>query len=78
MVRERRANMAKAKKTARKRKRSSQKRDVVKGRRASSYAKRTSTGRFKEMDDTGRAAKVDRRQKAKRKTKSGYGDRGDR
>ena len=70
--------MAKAKKAARKQKRSSQKRDLVKGKRASSYAKRTSTGRFKEMDDTGRAAKSDRPRKAKRKTKSGYGDRGDR
>jgi hypothetical protein len=69
---------AKKKKTVPKRKRSSQKRDLVTGTRASSYAKRTSSGQFKEMDDTGRAAKGDRRRKAKRRTKSGYGDRGDR
>jgi hypothetical protein len=58
--------------------RGSQKRDTVKARKATSYAKRTSTGRFREMDEKGRALASDRRRKAKTKTKAGYGDRGDR
>lgn len=66
----------KAKKAAKKR--SSQKRDLVKGKRASFYAKRTTRGRFKEMDETGRSQRTDRKRKSARKTKSGYGDRGDR
>ncbi len=66
------------KKSAKKAKRSSAKRDLVKGKNATMYAKRSATGRFKEMDEQGRAQKSDRRTKAKRKTKSGYGDRGDR
>jgi hypothetical protein len=59
-------------------KRSSAKRDTVKGKNATSYAKRTARGRFKEMDAKGRSLKSDRRRTAKRKTKAGYGDRGDR
>ena len=58
--------------------RSSGKRDTVKGKRTTMYAKRTARGRFKEMDEKGRALAADRRKKAKTKTKSGYGDRGDR
>jgi hypothetical protein len=61
-----------------KRKRSSAKRDTVKAKNATLYAKRTARGRFKEMDEKGRSLKSDRRRKAKRKTKTGYGDRGDR
>ena len=64
-----------AKKTARK---SSAKRTSVKNRAGSFYAKRKSTGRFKEMDEKGRSLKTDRRKKAKKKTKAGYGDQGDR
>jgi hypothetical protein len=56
--------------------RSPQKRDLVKGR-SRSYAKRTAKGQFKEMDDVGRSQASDRRKKAKRKVKRGYGDRGD-
>jgi hypothetical protein len=63
---------------ATKTKRSSGKRDTVKGKRATMYAKRTARGRFKEMDEKGRSLAADRRKKAKTKTKSGYGDRGDR
>jgi hypothetical protein len=58
--------------------RSSGKRDLVKGKNASFFAKRTAGGRFKEMDEQGRALASDRRRKAKTRTKSGYGDRGDR
>jgi hypothetical protein len=59
-------------------KRGSGKREALKGRSATFYAKRTSRGRFKEMDERGRALAADRRRKAKSRTKAGYGDRGDR
>ena len=59
-------------------KRGAGKRDTVKGKNATFYAKRTARGRFKEMDEKGRSLTADRRRKAKTKTKSGYGDRGDR
>jgi hypothetical protein len=42
------------------------------------YGKRTTSGRFKEMDDVGRSLSVDRRRKAKTAVKAGYGDQGDR
>ena len=58
-------------------KRSSAKRDLVKSRTGKSFAKRTARGRFKEMDGVKRALLADRK-KAKRKVKSGYGDKGDR
>ena len=60
------------------RKRSATKRDLVKSRTGKSFAKRTAKGRFKEMDNVKRALSKDRRKKAKRKAKSGFGDRGDR
>jgi hypothetical protein len=50
----------------------------VKGRNATFYAKRTSKGRFKDVDERGRSQAADRRRKAQTKAKSGYGDRGDR
>jgi hypothetical protein len=50
----------------------------VKGRNAKFYAKRTARGRFKDMDEQGRSLATDRRRRAKKRTKSGYGDRGDR
>jgi hypothetical protein len=59
-------------------KRASGKRDLVKSRSGKSFAKRTAKGRFKEMDSVKRSVPRDRRTKAKRKTKSGFGDRGDR
>jgi hypothetical protein len=59
-------------------KRSSGKRDLVKSRTGKSFAKRTAKGRFKEMDGMKRALPADRRKKAKRKVKSGFGDKGDR
>jgi hypothetical protein len=42
------------------------------------YVRRDSEGRFKESDDVGRSLAADRRQHAKKKTKKGEGDRGDR
>lgn len=68
----------KAKKKAKKAARSTQKRDLVKAPNATFYAKRSTRGRFTEMDETGRSQKTDRKRKAKKKTKSGFGDRGDR
>jgi hypothetical protein len=65
----------KAKKAAAKR--SSQKRDLIKGR-AKGYAKRTESGQFKEIDTMSRSQRTDRKRKAKKKAKSGFGDRGDR
>ena len=67
----------KAKKAKQATKRSSQKRDLVKGR-VKGYAKRTPRGQFKEIDTVSRSQRTDRKRKAKKKTKSGYGDRGDR
>jgi hypothetical protein len=42
------------------------------------FVRRGEKGQFKESDDVGRSLKRDRQQKAKRKVKSGQGDRGDR
>lgn len=55
----------------------SEKRDLVRRPGASAYAKRSSTGRFKEMDDVGRSQKADKSRKAKTRVRSGYGDQGD-
>jgi hypothetical protein len=61
-----------------KRKRATGKRSVLKTRTATLFAKRSASGRFKAMAERGRSLKADRRQKSKTKSKSGYGDRGDR
>jgi hypothetical protein len=58
--------------------RKSAKRDTVRTKRATFYAKRTARGRFREMDEKGRALKSDRRRRAKKTVRSGYGDQGDR
>jgi len=42
------------------------------------FVRRSKKGRFKESDDVGRSLATDRRKKAKKKVRSGYGDRGDR
>jgi hypothetical protein len=42
------------------------------------YVRRDSQGRFYESDDQGRSLSQDIRTKAKKSTKSGQGDRGDR
>jgi hypothetical protein len=63
--------------TKKKNSRPAGKRDLVRGPKASSYAKRTARGRFKEMDDVGRSQKADKPRKAKRSVRSGYGDQGD-
>ena len=60
-----------------KRSRPAGKRDLVRRPKASAYAKRTSSGRFKEMDDVGRSQKADKPRKAKKTVRSGFGDQGD-
>jgi hypothetical protein len=59
------------------RKRSSTKRDLVKGTRKF-YAKRDAKGRFKQMDRVDRSLAADRPKRAKRTVKAGHGDQGDR
>ncbi len=59
-------------------KRPSAKRDLLKRRKGSAFAKRTTKGRFKEIDTVKRSIPSDRRKKAKKKVRSGYGDKGDR
>ena len=65
------------KQTAAKGTRPAGKRDLVRRPKASTYAKRSARGRFKEMDDVGRSQKADKRRKAKKTVRSGYGDQGD-
>jgi hypothetical protein len=65
------------KRSSAKRARPAGKRDLVRRPKASSYAKRTARGRFKELDDVGRSQKTDKPRKAKRTVRSGYGDQGD-
>jgi hypothetical protein len=60
-----------------KRARPAGKRDPVRRPKASAYGKRTARGRFKDMDDVGRAQKADKARKAKKRVRSGYGDQGD-
>ncbi len=59
-------------------KRTAGQRDKVKTPTGTFYAKRTSSGRFKEMDEVGRSLAADRRTRAKRTVRSGHGDQGDR
>jgi hypothetical protein len=42
------------------------------------FVRRGAAGKFKQSDDVGRSLTADRRKKAKRKVKSGQGDKGDR
>jgi hypothetical protein len=58
--------------------RSTSKRERLKTPTSTQYAKRTSKGRFKEMDEVGRSQTADRRKSAKKAVKAGYGDQGDR
>ena len=56
----------------------STKRTRVAPRGDARFVRRTSSGRFKESDDVGKAQTRDRSTKAKRKVRSGQGDKGDR
>ena len=54
------------------------KRELINTGRDKRFVKRDGSGKFKESDDVGRSLAADRRKTAKTKTKSGYGDQGDR
>ena len=51
---------------------------LKRGRKTVAFAKRRADGTFKENDSPKRAIPADRRRKAKKTVKSGYGDQGDR
>ena len=59
-------------------KRSSSKRELINTGTDKRYVRRDAKGKFNESDDVGRSLAADRRTKAKTKSKSGQGDRGDR
>src|SRR5436190_24331508 len=58
--------------------RKSSKRQLINTGSDKRFVRRNAKGQFKESDDVGRSLAADRRVKAKKKTKAGYGDRGDR
>ena len=71
---------AATKKTAKKKgaKKKASKRELIDTGTDKRFVRRNSKGEFKESDDVGRSLSADRRKKAKRKAKSGQGDKGDR
>ena len=69
-------NAASAKKTTAMN--ASGKRELIKPKGDARYIRRDAQGRIKESDDVGRSLAQDRARKAKKKVKSGLGDRGDR
>ena len=70
--------MAKKATTRKSAKRGSSKRDLVDTGSNKRYVKRTAKGKFKENDDVSRSLSADSRKSAKKATKAGYGDQGDR
>jgi len=70
--------MAKRKGAAKRTRKSASKRELIDTGKDKRFVRRGAKGQFKESDDVGRSLKRDRQQKAKRKVKSGQGDRGDR
>jgi hypothetical protein len=67
-----------AKKTAKGAKKKAAKRTLIDTRTDKRFVRRRAGGTFKESDDVGKSLAVDRRKGAKRKVKSGQGDKGDR
>ncbi len=59
-------------------KKSTSKRTLIAPNGDKRYIKRNAKGQIKESDDQGRSLSADDRKTAKKKTKSGYGDTGDR
>lgn len=76
-TRKKRKSTGGKKKTA-SRKRRASKRELIAPRGDKRYVRRDARGRIKESDDQSRSLSRDRPRKAKRKVKSGQGDRGDR
>ena len=60
------------------RKKRAAKRELINTGSDKRFVRRGSRGRFSESDDVGKSQATDRRKKAKRKVKSGQGDKGDR
>lgn len=58
--------------------RSTSARERINTGRDTRFVRRDEKGHFSESDDAGRSLRRDRQQPAKRKVKSGQGDRGDR
>jgi hypothetical protein len=56
---------------------STSKRERLTTRTGTQFAKRTSKGRFKEMDEVGRSQTADGRKRAKKSVKSDYGNQAD-
>jgi len=56
----------------------SSKREVIKGAQGKSYARRSASGQFEEMEGAGRASAADQKRRAKAASTRGQGDRGDR
>jgi len=69
--------MAKSKFKSKSKSRASGKRELIDTGTDKRYVRRNASGQFKESDDVSRSLSADRRRKAKTKSKSGYGDRGD-
>jgi hypothetical protein len=59
-------------------KRQASKRELIDTGTDKRFVRRDDKGQFKESDDVGKSLAADRRQKAKTRSKSGQGDRGDR
>jgi hypothetical protein len=59
-------------------KRGSGRRELINTGSDKRFVRRGGSGQFKESDDVGRSLASDRRRSAKTRSKSGYGDRGDR
>jgi hypothetical protein len=54
------------------------KRELIAPKGDKRYVRRSAEGRFRESDDVGRSLARDRKTSAKRSTKAGQGDKGDR
>jgi hypothetical protein len=59
-------------------KRKAAKRELINTGSDKRYVRRTASGQFKESDDVSRSLATDRPRKARTRTKSGQGDKGDR
>jgi hypothetical protein len=73
-----RKSRAAKKKATRSRRGSAAKRELIDTGTDKRFVRRDERGRFAESDDVGRSLAQDRRRKAKRTSKRGQGDKGDR
>ena len=54
------------------------KRELIAPKGDKRFARRSKKGRFSEQDDVGKSLAADRKRSAKKTSKPGYGDKGDR